>query len=164
MEMDVTDSIGRLAWEARGIEVLDVADQRVEQIEDIDAEPQSRSEVIADAEIDERRRPRAHAAVFDQRARPEVAQAEAAVEVVELGGGDAGRQRLLDRARDVTSDRIEIREATRRARVVGVDLEPRPRTPERLDLDAATPARPRRLVLSIMSASTFFANGTMPSF
>src|SRR5689334_21097318 len=100
MEVDVFDAGDRLAHQARPVVVVDVAGLAVEQVEDIERDLDARRDLVADAQVGEGGRFRAHRAVFDQRARAEAAHLELAEPRPEVGYRRADRNHPSDRTRD----------------------------------------------------------------
>ena len=78
MEMHIADAADCLAWEARRVEVIDIAVLGVEQIEDFERQPHAFADLVAGLEVDEPRRFRSNRGALDQRTRTEVAQPRAA--------------------------------------------------------------------------------------
>src|SRR6266850_8504708 len=76
--MEVLDAAGRLPAKARRIEVVDVAGLRIEEIESVDGDPRPPVELVADVEVDERRRLRRRRAVLEEWPRAEIPQSQAA--------------------------------------------------------------------------------------
>ncbi len=109
MKVQILDALVRLTRQARRIEVRDVVVVGIEHVQEVEAhieplatEPERR--------VDGSRRIRFHAAILDQRARPEVAQANAAVPTARVVVREARRDHAIDRARNLVTRRIEIRE------------------------------------------------------
>src|SRR5258708_6349123 len=100
MEVDVVDALGRLAAQARGVEIVDLAFPDVEQIEAVETHAPRFGELVADTAGDKRRGARAHAVVLDQGPRAEIAQPHAAEPAVQVVDVEAGGDPPLDRSRD----------------------------------------------------------------
>ena len=78
LEMDIVDGCC-LARQLRWVEIVDLVRTRVgEQVEDIEPEPRLVGKLVADPQIDERRRFRRYAVVFDQWTPAKAAKAECA--------------------------------------------------------------------------------------
>src|SRR5262245_46807014 len=109
MEVNVIDPSRGLALQARCVEVIDVVVLAVEQVVNVDVHSDLLRERVADARIDERRRPRAYTVVFYERPRAEVAPAQRAEPVLEMVHRQTRGHDLLGRARYAVSRRIEVR-------------------------------------------------------
>src|SRR5690606_14443513 len=95
--------------------------------------------------VDDRRRPRAEAAVLDQRARAEVPRAGAAIEALRVLPGDACGDHAVDRSGDPLAGRVELRELRARQRELDVERQPVVQSVIERHLDTVAAARPARL-------------------
>jgi len=101
--MDIVDGCC-LARQLRGVEIVDlVRASVVEQVEDIEPEPRLVGKLVADPQIDERRRFRGYAVAFDQRPPPKVTEAQRAKSRVEILDGRGRGGDHVGGARDVVA-------------------------------------------------------------
>src|SRR5579871_5239043 len=100
--MDIVDRRA-LRRELRRVEIVDLVRVRIEEIEDVELRVPMLAEAIADARIKERRWTRAHAAVLDERARPEIAKAQSAIPGTEILDRHLGRGDDLRRFGDIAA-------------------------------------------------------------
>src|SRR6185295_8707120 len=140
VEMHVVNACGRFAGEARPVEIGDVVHLRVEEVEDLEAQPRPGCEVVAPFQVQQHRGGGANAVVLDQRPRPEVAHEEAGAKWTELVEGGAGGGGPFDGAGDVVGSAAG--EARVRPRQHDVEDQPAQRVPLAVPLDPVAPGRP----------------------
>lgn len=145
MKVHVVDAARRFAGQSRRIEVVDVADLRVEHVEHVEVEPHARRDLVSDTRIEEVRGIRAHAVVLDEGPRTEVAVAQLAGDAVKVDEGQPDRYDAFDRAGNAISTRIVVAKACAGEGVVGVDREPVAHVAVGRHLEAHATARPARL-------------------
>src|SRR5258708_609127 len=78
MNMTVRHAVQGFARQTRQVEIFDLVGLRVEQVEDIELQPQSVVEFVAGAGVEDQRFLRTHAVVLDQRTWAEIARAQGA--------------------------------------------------------------------------------------
>src|SRR5438128_11764373 len=105
--------------------VVDVAGFRVQQVEHLDGQPHVFSNSVTRFEIDEPCRLRSDRVVFDQRARSEVAKAQAAEDTADAFDGCSQGDDVFHRAWNVVAGGIGVDETAARQGNVAVDYQPR---------------------------------------
>ena len=141
MDVNVFDAAERFPGQPRGEEIVDIADLLVEHIEDIGGRAQVLQQLEPALQVDQAGRLRAHRVVLHQRARPEVAPAQASEGAMQSVDAGAGRDDGADRLRHELAGGIELREARARQRQIRVEGQPLARAVIAGELDAVAPAR-----------------------
>lgn len=148
MKMPVLHPFRSFPRQTRRIVIIDIAGALVEQVEHVERDAGLAIELVAQARIGQRGRGGAHAIVFHQRARAEVAQLEGGRPGALVGQGHAERSHLVDRAGNEIAGRVALRIARARGGQVQVEQQPRRGNIMVVPLDAMAAAGAARFGLA----------------